>query len=172
MPLSPPRSHVVSQRWTGARGLRLLSLIGSLGLFCAAGLAQTTGTPATPTDRFYQRASDCVAVMKLDVVALKARYLAGQTQVRPQMLRLTELGFSFIGTAYKRGLRKAEADALLANAEKTQRSQSADSLAKLSSSCQLEADRLLQKANVLERALISNRAKARVDDLVASSKSS
>ena len=148
--------------------------VGSvLALLSVASQGQSNAPPAPgSSDRFYQRASDCVAVMKRDVVSLQARYRSGQTQVKPQMLHLTELGFGFIGTAYKRGLRKAEADVLLANAERAQSSQPADVLASLSGSCQVEGDRLLQKANVLERALITNRAKARVDDLLAPSKPS
>lgn len=132
-----------------------------------AGLGPALAAEVAPPDPFYRRASDCVAVMKRDVVVLKGRHDAGATQVRPQMLRLTELGFTFIGTAYKRGLRKELADALLLEAEKTQKAMSADGLRRLSGECQAEGGKLLAKANVIERALVANRAKARVDDLLS-----
>jgi hypothetical protein len=124
-------------------------------------------TDAAPPDPFYRRASDCVAVMKRDVSGLKIRHDAGAVQVRPQMLRLTELGFTFIGTAYKRGLRKEQADVLLLEAEKAQKTMSTDGLRRLSTECQAEGGKLLAKANVIERALVTNRAKARVEDLLA-----
>ena len=139
-----------------------------LTLLLLACLAAPAGAadPSPTTDPFYRRASDCVAVMKGDVVSLKARHQAGVTQLRPQMVRLTELGFTFVGTAYKRGLRKAQADALLADAEKSQKSMSADHLKKLSTECQAEGGRLFARATAIERALVSNRARARVDDLL------
>lgn len=143
----------------------------ALALPLLAGQGPALAAEAAPPDPFYRRASDCVAVMKRDVVTLRGRHEAGATQVRPQMLRLTELGFTFIGTAYKRGLRKEQADALLLEAEKTQKLMNADGLRRLSSECQAEGGKLLAKANVIERALVANRAKARVDDLLSPGRS-
>ena len=139
----------------------------ALSVLLVPGWAPAQGGNAAPPDPFYRRASDCVAVMKRDVVGLKSRHEAGAPQVRPQMLRLTELGFTFIGTAYKRGLRKEQADTLLLEAEKAQKAMSPEGLRKLSTECQAEGGKLLAKANVIERALVANRAKARVEDLLA-----
>lgn len=144
------------------RRLRLAGLaLGLLPLLSGPVLAADAAT-----DAFYRRASACVAVMKQDVVVLTARHQAGATTVRPDIQRLTELGFTFVGTAYKRGLRKAQADQMLADAEASQKGQGADALKKLSTECQAEGARLLAKANVIERALVANRARARVDKLL------
>lgn len=143
------------------------NLVLSSGLSLLLATAAQAQVVEPPPEVFYRRASACVAVMKRDVVSLKQRLLAGAPQLRPQMVKLTELGFTFIGTAYKRGLRKEQADALLAEAETAQKTQPAEGLKKLSTDCQAEGSRLLAKANVIERALVSNRAKARVDDLLA-----
>ncbi|HSI56966.1 MAG TPA: hypothetical protein VLA16_05385 [Ideonella sp.] len=118
----------------------------------------------------YRHASACVAVMKQDATALAERYRAGATAVRPEVVRLTELGFTFIGTAYKSGLRNPQADQLLDEAEQAQQGQPASALKQLSADCQAEGAKLLRDSNALERALVSNRARARVDRLLASPK--
>jgi hypothetical protein len=122
---------------------------------------------APGTDPFYLRSSACVAVMKADLLDLTARFRSGETTLRPDIERLTELGFTFVGTAYKRGLRKPLADQLLDEAERKQSLQAPVTLQALSQSCQAEGQRLLSDANFLERALVRNRAKARVNDLLA-----
>ena len=140
-----------------------ITLVGIGMLLLATRPAQAADAA---TDAFYRRASACVAVMKQDVVVLTTRHRAGATAVRPDIQRLTELGFTFVGTAYKRGLRKDQADQMLADAEASQKGQGADTLKKLSTECQAEGARLLAKANVIERALVANRARARVDKLL------
>lgn len=115
---------------------------------------------------FFRRAATCVAVMKADVERLVPRFSAGESALRPNLERLTAQGFAFIGTAYKRGLRKDEADRMLAEAQAQQRSQTPESLRLLSSSCQTEGAALLTNASGLERALVNNRARARVDKLL------
>ena len=115
----------------------------------------------------YRHASACVAVLRGEVDAQVLRHRAGQSANEADMVRMTEQAFAFIGTAYKSGLRKPEADVLLAEAERAQKSQSAESLRALSASCQAEGGRLLADSNVFERALASNRAKAKVDKQLA-----
>ena len=127
--------------------------------------AQAAPDPADQA--FFQRASVCSAVLKHDVLQLKRRAEAGEPGLRAQMERLAEFSFSYVGTAYKRGLRKPQADELLDQAEAQQRSLGLAALRTLSADCQAEGDRLLNSANVLERALVRNRAKARVDQLLA-----
>lgn len=116
---------------------------------------------------FYQRAASCAAVMKQEVVRLGDRWRAGDRNVKGDARRLTELSFTFVGIAYKRGLRGEAADRLLADAERAQAAQPAAALRQLSADCQAEAVKLLDRSNVLERALVRNRAKARVDQLMA-----
>jgi hypothetical protein len=118
----------------------------------------------------FRRASACVAVMKRDVVGLTEHYHAGNPGVRPDIQRLTELGFVFIGTAYKSGLRKPQADQLLEEAEQAQKHEPADVLKLLSTDCQAEGAKLMRDTNFVERALVSNRAKARVETLLAADK--
>jgi hypothetical protein len=136
--------------------------------------AEPQAAPASAADDAnmarYRRASACVAVMKQDVLTLASRFRAGDTAVRPEMQRLTELGFTFIGTAYKSGLRKQLADPMLADAEKAQKRQSPEALRQLSADCQTEGDQLWRDSNFIERALVSNRARARVEALLAPDK--
>lgn len=120
--------------------------------------------------------SECVAVLKRDAVALAARVDAASSDTassdtareaaRREMVRLTEAGFAFIGTAYKKGLRNPRADELLAEAERTLQGRPEAALRSLSRQCQAEGAELLQRANFLERALVGNRAKARVDKML------
>lgn len=128
-----------------------------------------TGADAVEADddaAFHRRAASCVAVMKGDVERLVPRFRAGEAALRPDLERLTAQGYAFIGTAYLRGLRKAEADRMLEAAEAEQRLQAPDALRALSSACQAEGAALLANANGLERALVNNRARARVDKLL------
>lgn len=141
-----------------------------LALGLAAGLAAASppaSAAAADDAAFYRRAASCVAVLERDAKALAGRYQAGERAVKPTLVKLTEQGFAFIGRAYLRGLRKPEADKLTAEARAAQQSLPADSLQQLSTACQAEGTRLYQDANMLEQALVTNRAKARVDNLLA-----
>lgn len=160
-PAPTGRSSVCITPWAGL-ALNILLLTGP-------GLAAAQDTVATP-DPFFLRSSSCVAVMKTNLLDLTERFHRGETSVRNDIVHLTELGFSFVGTAYKRGLRKPLADQLLDEAERRQSLMAPVALQDLSVSCQAEGQRLLQDANFLERALVRNRAKARVDDLLAPDK--
>lgn len=115
----------------------------------------------------WQQASACVAVLKADVLVLRDRSWAGTPGLKPEMKRLTEQGFAFIGTAYKQGLREPLADRLLAEAEAAHKQMSSDALRALSQSCRTDGARLLKQANVVERLLVGNRAEARVEKLLA-----
>jgi hypothetical protein len=123
---------------------------------------------AAPDDApFYRRAAACVAVLEHDAAALAGRHQAGERGLRPALVKLTEQGFAFIGKAYLRGLRKNEADRLVDEAKAAQKGQPPEALAQLSAGCQAEGARLYAGANGLEQALVTNRAKARVDKLLA-----
>lgn len=149
----------------------------SASLLLLAALAAPLGqVHAAPLDDAglarFRHASQCVAVMKQDAAALAERYRAGATSVRPEVVRLTEAGFAFIGTAYKAGLRNPQADQLLDEAEAVLKGQPAATLKQLSADCQVEGARLLRDSNMLERALVANRVKSRVDKLLSPVKAS
>lgn len=137
----------------------------ALAGLCSAAAAQSD--PSAQDLARWQQASACVAVLKADVLVLRDRHWAGTPGLKPEMKRLTEQGFAFIGDAYKQGLREPLADRLLEEAEAAQKRASPESLRALSQSCRADGARLLKQANVLERLLVGNRAEARVDKLLA-----
>ena len=138
-------------------------------LVAAAALAAAVpGHAASAEDAaFNRRAASCVAVLERDALALAGRYQAGERAIKPSLVKLTEQGFTFVGRAYLRGLRKAEADRLTAEASAIQKSMPPEALQQLSSGCQAEGAQMYADANSIERALVSNRAKARVDKLLS-----
>jgi hypothetical protein len=146
---------------------RLLVLpLTTLALLLAA-----PAVPAADDTPFYRRAASCVAVLERDAVELAGRYKAGERSVKPGLVRLTEQGFAFIGRAYLRGLRKPEADKLIDEAKATQKAMPPEALAQLSTGCRTEGAKLYADASGLEQMIVSNRAKSRVDKLLAPKKS-
>ena len=101
--------------------------------------------------------------MKGSAAVLGDRYRAGDDSVKGELVSLTEAGFAFIGAAYEAGLRKDDADRRLAAAEEHQKTLPAAELQKLVQSCRVEGSEILAKSNVLERALVKNAARRRVD---------
>lgn len=149
------------------RSVPVLWLVAAVALSPIAAAPARAGDAEAADQAFYQRSASCAAVMKQEVVKLSDRWRAGDRSVKGDARRLTELSFTFVGIAYKRGLRGEAADKLLAEAERAQAGQPAAALRQLSSDCQAEAARLLERSNVLERALVRNRAKARIEQLMA-----
>lgn len=145
---------------------RLAPAVAVAALSLLAVLPAHAGDAEAADQAFFQRSASCAAVMKHEVVKLAERWRGGDRSVQGDARRLTELSFTFVGIAYKRGLRGEAADKLLADAERNQAGQPAAALRQLSTDCQSEAARLLERSNVLERALVRNRAKARVDQLM------
>lgn len=149
--------------------LRAQSLL--LTLACSAvpaARAQTTEADAA----FFRHAAACVAVLERDAKAMAGRYQAGDRALKSSLVKLTEQGFSFIGKAYLRGLRKEQADQLTNEARESQDAMPPAALQKLSADCQAEGAALYGKASALEQAVVSNRAKARVEKLLAKKKAS
>ncbi|WP_374675278.1 hypothetical protein [Ideonella sp.] len=147
------------------RALRPAVCLAALAALGGAGVAQAAPTAADKA--FYQRAAACVAVLEKEAGDMAGRYQAGERTLKPALVKLTEQGFAFIGQAYLRGLRQAEADRMLDEAKAAQRSLPADARAQLVAACRSEGARLYADANGLEQALVSNRARARVDKLLA-----
>ena len=114
----------------------------------------------------WKRTSACVAVMKREIVMLADKHRAGDSKVQGDMVRQAEWSFALIGTAYKQGLRKPQADKLLEDAEAALKTQSPDEQKALLQTCQIEGQKTLKEANFVERALVSNRAKARIEAML------
>lgn len=150
-------------RWIALTSCVLLTIASTPSL----ALAEPTVAAADADAVFYRHAASCVAVLERDALALSARYKAGEPAVKPALVKLTEQGFTFIGKAYLRGLRKEEADRLTHQAEAAQKTMPLDALRELSSGCQAEGSRLYADAGMLQQMLVSNRARARVDKLLA-----
>lgn len=144
----------------GARAAVLL-LWGAVGLAGSAG-----ANPAEADQAFFKRTSVCAAVLKQEVVTLQGRVNKGEGQLRGDIQRLTEQSFAYVGTAYKRGLRNPQADQLLGEAEAALKRLPPATQRQQLQECQAEGSRILANANALERALVRNRAKARVDQLL------
>lgn len=136
-------------------------------LLSLASLLSATAHAAPDDALFYKRAASCVAVLERDALALAKRHQAGERGLKAPLVKLTEQGFAFIGKAYLRGLRQAEADRLVEEAEVEQKGMAPEALGQLSAGCRAEGAKLYAGANGLEQALVSNRAKARVDKLLA-----
>ncbi len=113
---------------------------------------------------FFLEASDCTAALKARVVERQAQ---PKSPARDKaILGDTELGFVFIGVAYKKGLRNPEADQMLQAAEQRWRALSkADKLSR-QASCTTRGQQLMRDVSAVERFVIRNRAKARVDKLL------
>jgi hypothetical protein len=138
------------------RALLLTALI-------AQGHALAQGkSPAPPP--FFVEAADCTA-------ALQARLVTRLTQARSEardnaILNDTELGFVFIGVAYKEGLRNPEAEQMLKAAEKRWTLLNKADQDKRLTACSIKARQLMDDASVLERFIVKNRAAARVERLL------
>jgi hypothetical protein len=68
-------------------------------------------------------------------------------------------------------LRKPEADKLIDEARAAQKGMPGEALSQLSTDCRAEGAKLYADASGLEQMIVSNRAKARVDKLLAQKKS-
>ena len=82
----------------------------------------------------------------------------------------TELGFTYIGVAYKKGLRNPQADQMLADSEKRWGLLSKAAQQSRLLTCTASAQKLMKDLSGFERYLIKNRAQARVDKVLQSAK--
>lgn len=145
---------------------RTLAFSAVLWVSGSAGVLAQSTPGEDPKLPAWKRTSACVAVMKREIVGLADQHKAGKRQVEPEMVRLAEWSFALIGTAYKQGLRKPQADKLLEDAEAALKTQSPDEQKALLQACQIEGQKTYRDANFVERALVSNRAKARIESLL------
>jgi hypothetical protein len=139
-------------------------------ILCGAGSAAAQGTAAAdPDEAFYQRAATCAAAMQVDQLALVARIRAGAPDLRPELLRLTQLGFAYVGTAYLKGLRDPRGDQMLKAAQAEQKSWPAARHAALVSECRVEAEKVYGDASSMEQWFVDKKAGKRVDKFLADS---
>lgn len=130
-------------------------------LLAHAATAQDKPRPPPP---FFTEAADCTA-------AFQARVIARMAQPRSQsrdkaILRDTEMGFVFIGVAYKDGLRSPEAEQMLKAAEKRWAMLNQAEQDRRLAACTTRARQLMDDVSFVERYIVKNRAESRVDRLL------
>jgi len=130
-----------------------------------ATVAALIALPARAAGPTPQHTAECVAALEVQAAAMADEYRNGKTEIEPELVRRVQEGFAFIGTAYLQGLREEEANRLLKAAQKAQESLPAAELAARQVACRTEGARLLEKANVIERAFVMKAAQRRVDKL-------
>jgi hypothetical protein len=112
-------------------------------------------------------AAECVAALDLGTEDLSRQVKAGHEELRPLLLDRLKSGAAFIGQAYLNGERdEARSQALLKEAREAQRALPESSLAARQLSCAEEGSRLLADANVLEREIVSQVARRRMNKLL------
>ena len=132
-------------------------------LLCLSGATAWAQDKPSPKQAFFIEASDCTAALKARVAE---RLLQPRSDARNKLiLSDTELGFTYIGVAYKKGLRNPQADSekrwgLLSKAAQQSRL----------ATCTASAQKLMKDLSGVERYLIKNRAQARVDKLLQTAK--
>ena len=152
LPGSSPASGLRASRWRRACALALAG--------CARAGAATASD--AEDEAFYQRASTCAAAMQIDQFALVARARAGETDLRPQLVELTKLGFAYVGEAYLKGLRDPRGSDMLKAASAEQKDWPAARHAALVAECRVEARKVYDNAG-LWKWPIDNKANKRVD---------
>jgi hypothetical protein len=129
-------------------------------LVLAGGAARAQDAEPTP-----QHSAACVAALEVEALAMADQMKAGHPEIEPELVRLVQQGFAFIGIAYKQGLRKEEADRLLKQAEADTQTLPPPELSARQQTCRAEGARLLENANAFERAFVRLAAQRRVDRL-------
>ena len=151
-------------------GLPAAKALAGVTLLCLnlshSAFAQSSNADEAKQLAAWKRTSACVAVMKREIVVLADKHRAGDSKAQAEMVRQAEWSFALIGTAYKQGLRKAQADKLLEEAETALKAQSPDEQKALLQACQVEGQKTYKEANFVERALVSNRARARIESML------
>ena len=128
----------------------------------ALALAGPAAATQADDEAFYQRASNCAAAMQFDQLALVARARAGATDVRPELLQLTKLGFAYVGEAYLKGLRDPRGSDMLKAATAEQKTWPAARHAALVAECRVEAQKVYDDAGIWQWA-VDSKASKRVD---------
>ena len=143
--------------------LSSLFAAGCAALVAPSVQAQSQDKPRPPPP-FFIEAADCTAAFQARVVARMAQ---PKSSARDKaILRDTEMGFIFIGVAYKEGLRSPEAEQMLKAAEKRWAALSKADQDKRLTACASRSQQLMDDVSFVERYIVKNRAEARVDRLL------
>ena len=145
------------------RARHAILAVAAVALAPLAAHAQPSDPAAMTDEAFYQRAAVCAAALQTDQLALAARAKAGELDLKPQLQQITKLGFTYVGTAYLRGLRDPRADNMLKAQVAEQKSWDAARHEKVVGECRVEAQGLFDNASSMEQWLVTNRANKRVD---------
>ena len=122
----------------------------------------------SPKQAFFIEASDCTAALKARVAE---RLLQPRSDARNKLiLSDTELGFTYIGVAYKKGLRNPQADQMLADSEKRWGLLSKAAQQSRLATCTTSKQKLMKDLSGVEQKKKKNRAQARVDKLLQTAK--
>ena len=157
----PPGSSPATATATATRRPRWRRALALALAGCALAGAAAASTDAED-EAFYQRASTCAAAMQFDQLALVAKARAGATDVRPQLLQLTKLGFAYVGEAYLKGLRDPRGSDMLKAATAAQKDWPAARHAALVAECRVEAQKVYDNAGMWKWP-IDSKASKRVD---------
>ena len=139
-----------------------VSLFTAALALCASTLAGHAAAADSDDEAFYQRASACAAAMQFDQLALVGKARAGATDVRPELLELTKLGFAYVGEAYLKGLRDPRGSDMLKAATAEQKSWPEARHKALVAQCRVEAKKVYDNAGMWQWA-VDNKARKRVD---------
>jgi hypothetical protein len=140
----------------------------SLHILAPAFLLALAGAPARAQPNPAQ-AAYCVAALKARAEPVAERVRHGEPTAEAQLLPIVTASFAFIGTAYKQGVRQAEADQLVSQAERVQSEMTPAELGQIQDTCQRQGQQLFDQANYFERKFVSRAAHSRIGRLKASS---
>jgi hypothetical protein len=137
------------------RSLHVLAL--ALALALAVGVVRAEPNPA--------QAAYCVAALKSRAEPVAERVRHGEPSAEAQLLPIVTASFAFIGSAYKQGVRQAEADQLVSQAERSQSKLPPAELGKVQDACQRQGQQLYDRASYVERQVVSRAAQSRIGRL-------
>jgi hypothetical protein len=135
--------------------MRRVAIPVSLAMLAGAALAEPS--PA--------HSATCVAALKSRAEPLSQRLRNGDRAAEGPLMPIVTASFAFIGTAYKQGLREAQANELLRKAEEEQAKVPPAELGRVQDACQAEGQQLLAQASFFERQFVLHAARQRMDRL-------
>lgn len=138
-----------------------LSTISACVLALAVGCAVADPNP--------QQAAACVAALQARAEPIADRLRNGDASAEGQLLPIVTASFAFVGTVYKQGVRKPEADALLKAAGKAQSKMPPADLARAQDLCQTQGQQLYAQASYFEKQFVAHAARKRIDKLRSTS---
>lgn|SRR5690606_17197590 len=139
--------------------LSFIPRLAAAGLVLSTSLAWAVAQPSP------ERVAECVAAMTSKAEPLAEQAKAGNAQADAQLLPLVSSAFTFIGLAYKQDVSKEKADALLEQAKIDQKFLPPKTLSTLQQACQKEGDLLYADLNFVEKTIVKQAAKRRIEKL-------